>query len=178
MRASLPMYDLPGLEAATDAWWAGLAAAFRAEGIRDVPARLTREADHAALWTAPDLLFSQSCGYPLTHALAGRVTLVATPIYHCAGCGGGSYRSEIVVRAGDQGALLVDWLNELIYLAETDRWVATEFVPQAGGPLELRIRARGATVDTAPSRVKAATHHGLDVRTTADGVEAEVVFDV
>ncbi|HXV91240.1 MAG TPA: archease [Gemmatimonadales bacterium] len=85
---------------------------------------------------------------------------------------------EIVVRAGDQGALLVDWLNELIYLAETERWVATEFVPQAGGPLELRMRARGATVDTAPSRVKAATHHGLDVRTTADGVEAEVVFDV
>ncbi len=85
---------------------------------------------------------------------------------------------EIVVRAGDQGALLVDWLNELIYLAETERWVATEFVPQAGGPLELRMRARGATVDIAPSRVKAATHHGLDVRTTADGVEAEVVFDV
>lgn len=85
---------------------------------------------------------------------------------------------EIVVRAGDQGALLVDWLNELIYLAETDRWVATEFAPQVGGPLELRMRARGATVDTAPSRVKAATHHGLDVRTTADGVEAEVVFDV
>lgn len=106
MRASLPMYDLPGLEAATDAWWAGLAAAFRAEGIRDVPARLTREADHAALWTAPDLLFSQSCGYPLTHALAGRVTLVATPIYHCAGCSGGSYRSEIVVRAEEQASSL------------------------------------------------------------------------
>lgn len=85
---------------------------------------------------------------------------------------------EIVLRAADQGALLVDWLNELIYLAETERWVATEFTPEAGGPLELRMRTRGATVDIAPSRVKAATHHGLDVRTTADGVEAEVVFDV
>src|SRR3546814_8202871 len=85
MRASLPMYDLPGLEAATDAWWAGLAAAFRAEGLHQVPERLTREGGHAALWTAPDLLFSQTCGYPLTHALAGRVTLVATPIYDCPG---------------------------------------------------------------------------------------------
>jgi len=85
---------------------------------------------------------------------------------------------EIVLRAGDLGALLVDWLNELIYLAETERWVATEFTPQPGGALELRMRARGATVDTAPSRVKAATHHGLDVRATAGGVEAEVVFDV
>jgi ABC-type phosphate/phosphonate transport system substrate-binding protein len=106
MRASLPMYDLPGLEAATDAWWAGLAAAFRAEGVKDVPERLTREGDHAALWTAPDLLFSQTCGYPLTHALAGRVTLVATPIYDCDGCGGGTYRSDIVVRADEAAASL------------------------------------------------------------------------
>ena len=45
MRASLPMYDLPGLDAATDAWWAGLAAAFRAEGLREVPDNLTRGGD-------------------------------------------------------------------------------------------------------------------------------------
>src|SRR5690606_16819606 len=108
VRASLPMYDLPGLEAATDAWWAGLAAAFRAEGLADVPERLTREDDHAALWTAPDLLFSQTCGYPLTHALAGRVRLVATPVYDCPGCGGGTYRSEILVRADDPARSLAD----------------------------------------------------------------------
>src|SRR3546814_10725357 len=108
MRASLPMYDLPGLEAATDAWWAGLAAAFRAEGLHQVPERLTREGGHAALWTAPDLLFSQACGYPLTHALAGRVTLVATPLYDCRGCDGGTYRSEILVRADDPARSLAD----------------------------------------------------------------------
>lgn len=85
---------------------------------------------------------------------------------------------EIALTAGDLGALLVDWLNELIYLAETERWVATEFTPQPGGALELRIRARGVPVETAPSLVKAATHHGLDVRRVAGGLEAEVVFDV
>src|SRR3546814_12893252 len=79
MRASLPMYDLPGLEAATDAWWAGLAAAFRAEGLHQVPERLTREGGHAALWTAPDLLFSQTCGYSLAAALAGVVPPARTP---------------------------------------------------------------------------------------------------
>ena len=36
--ASLPMYDLPELRAATDAWWRGLAQAFRREGIADLPA--------------------------------------------------------------------------------------------------------------------------------------------
>ncbi len=104
MRASLPMYELPGLEAATDAWWAGLAAALRAEGVAEVPERLTRAADPAALWTAPDLLFSQTCGYPLTHDLAGKVTLLATPVYDVPGCAGGLYRSEILLRADDPAA--------------------------------------------------------------------------
>jgi len=108
VRASLQMYDLPGLAAATDAWWAGLAAAFRAEGLADVPERLTRDGDHAALWTAPDLLFSQTCGYPLTHAFAGKLTLVATPVYACAGCAGGAYHSDILVRADDRAAGLGD----------------------------------------------------------------------
>ncbi len=104
LQASLPMYELPGLEAATDAWWAGLATAFRAERLKGVPARLTRGGDVAALWTAPDLLFSQTCGYPLTHDLAGRVALVATPVYDCPGCAGGMYHSEILLRAEDPAA--------------------------------------------------------------------------
>jgi ABC-type phosphate/phosphonate transport system substrate-binding protein len=101
MLASLPMYELPGLKAATDAWWAGLAAALRAEGVAEVPERLTRIADPADVWTAPELLFSQTCGYPLTHALAGQVTLLATPVYDVPGGAGGLYRSEILVRADD-----------------------------------------------------------------------------
>lgn len=108
MRASLPMYDLPGLDAATDALWAGLAAAFRAEGLADVPENLTRGDDVRELWTAPDLFFSQTCGYPLTHALAGQVALVATPVYACPGCAGGSYHSEILVRADDPAKALTD----------------------------------------------------------------------
>jgi ABC-type phosphate/phosphonate transport system substrate-binding protein len=108
MRASLPMYDLPGLDAATDAWWTGLAAAFRAEGLTEVPDNLTRGDDVRELWTAPDLLFSQTCGYPLTHALAGEVTLVATPVYACPGCEGGSYHSEILVRSDAAAKTLAD----------------------------------------------------------------------
>jgi SHS2 domain-containing protein len=72
----------------------------------------------------------------------------------------------------------VDWLNELVFLAETDRWVATEFRPRSAGEGEMRIAARGVQVNEAPSLVKAATHHGLEVRPLADGLEAEVVFDV
>lgn len=97
MRASLPMYDLPEIRHATDAWWDGLAHHFRAAGVKAVPDRLTR--DPAPDWTDPDLLFSQTCGYPLTHKLEGRVRLVCTPAYAAPGCDGVRYRSALIVAA-------------------------------------------------------------------------------
>jgi protein archease len=85
---------------------------------------------------------------------------------------------EITVRGRDREALLVNWLNELIYCAETERWVGTEFAPVRETDTELVMRARGATVETAPSQVKAATFHGLRITGTGDGVEADLVLDV
>ena len=45
MFASLGMYDLPELTAATDAWWAGLRRHFAAQGLRGLPDVLTRTGD-------------------------------------------------------------------------------------------------------------------------------------
>lgn len=97
MRASLPMYDLPEVKQASGAWWQGLARAFRAEGIEDVPDRLETVASPYDHWRQPDLLFSQTCGYPLTHAIAGQARLVATPVYAAPGCTGASYCSLVIV---------------------------------------------------------------------------------
>lgn len=106
--ASLPMYDQPELRAATDAWWQGLAQAFRREGIADVPDSLDRRPAYHDAWLAPDLLFSQTCGYPLTHALVGRVDLVATPCYRADGCEGTSYCSFVVVGADSAASAISD----------------------------------------------------------------------
>jgi SHS2 domain-containing protein len=89
----------------------------------------------------------------------------------------GAWRT-IEVRSTDRDALLVDWLNELVYLAETECWVPSEFEIEAVGPTELRARARGVPLDAAPARVKAATFHGLRIAETAGGLEAEVILDV
>ena len=89
----------------------------------------------------------------------------------------GAWR-DITVHGRDREAVLVHWLNELIYLAETDRWVGVEFAVDRATDTELRMRVRGMSVDEAPSRVKAATFHGLRITSVADGVEAEVVLDV
>jgi SHS2 domain-containing protein len=91
--------------------------------------------------------------------------------------GEGPWR-RLAVRAPDREAVLVDWLNELVFLAEAERWVATEFAVEAATDRELRVRARGVAVDEAPARVKAATFHGLTVASVPGGVEADVVLDV
>jgi ABC-type phosphate/phosphonate transport system substrate-binding protein len=106
--ASLPMYDLPEVTAATDAWWTGIARALAREGVADAPAGLTRDGDAEAVWRTPNLLFSQTCGYPLMHDFAGQLRVVATPCYDAVGCDGPSYRSLIMVRADDPATRLED----------------------------------------------------------------------
>lgn len=106
--ASLPMYALPALEEITQAWWAGLAGHLERAGLDNVPHRLTQPKDPEAHWRDPNLLFSQTCGYPLTHALAGRVRLVATPCYDVEGCSGPDYRSVIVVAVSSAARELAD----------------------------------------------------------------------
>src|SRR4051812_44825067 len=92
MIASLPMYDWPEIRAATDAWWSGIA---RHLGI-DIP--LQRVNEYASLWRKPDLLLSQTCGYPFTHGLRDAVQFVATPHYCAEGCTGAAYSSLIFAR--------------------------------------------------------------------------------
>ena len=109
MLASLSMYDLAEVRAATDAWWRGLASALRRAGVESVPEVLTRGAD-GEVWQSPALLLAQTCGYPLTHALAGVVELVATPVYAAPGCRGAEYSSFIVV-SEDNGAATLEELR-------------------------------------------------------------------
>ena len=99
--AGLPMYDLPALAWATDALWSAIARDLAAQGVSDVPDRLSRDLEPEALWTDPDLLLGQTCGLPLVSLLAGRVRFVATPIYAVSGCHGGDYQSWLVVRRAD-----------------------------------------------------------------------------
>lgn len=85
---------------------------------------------------------------------------------------------EVALEAPDREALLVEWLNELIYRAEVEREVATEFEVTDAGDRTLRARFRAVPVPEPPALVKAATLHGARVTATAKGVEADVVLDV
>jgi SHS2 domain-containing protein len=85
---------------------------------------------------------------------------------------------DFEVSAHDRESLLVDWLNEILYIAETGLWIPLEVEVLEASDTRLRARARGLNVEISPSMVKAATFHGLEVVETADGVSAEVILDV
>ena len=52
----------------------------------------------------PDMLFTQTCGYPLFRRYAGQAVLLGTPCYDFAGCSGAMHRSAFLVRADDAAA--------------------------------------------------------------------------
>lgn len=105
---ALTMYDLPELQAATDAWWSLIAEHLRRAGLDDVPSHLTRGRTVDRNWRDPGLLLTQTCGYPLTHEHADDLSAVAVPDYRASECGGGLYRSAFVVRADDPAVGLQD----------------------------------------------------------------------
>ncbi len=92
MIAALQMYDWPEIRDATDRWWTGLAHHMR------LNLQLSRPDDFTGPWYRDDLIFAQTCGYPFTHALKGRVQLVATPHYNADGCDGPNYCSIVLAR--------------------------------------------------------------------------------
>jgi ABC-type phosphate/phosphonate transport system substrate-binding protein len=104
------MYDLPALRPAIEELWTALGSAMRETGIEDVPDALTWDPPGEALWLARDLLLAQTCGYPLTHGLAGRVRLVAAPRYRIPDIEGPYYYSHILVRE-DSGATTLEDLR-------------------------------------------------------------------
>jgi SHS2 domain-containing protein len=91
---------------------------------------------------------------------------------------GPSLVREIALGAPDRAALLVDWLNELLFLAERDRWVPSRIDLLQASETQLRATASGPVLEQAPALVKAATWHGLRFDRRNGGFEAEVLLDV
>lgn len=93
---------------------------------------------------------------------------------------GGGDRHEIKVTARDLGALLVDWLGEVLYLQDSRDVVICGLRVQ-----EVGEDSAEGWVEVAPrpehiegTAVKAITYHQLNVRRTEAGWEATVFLDI
>jgi SHS2 domain-containing protein len=89
---------------------------------------------------------------------------------------------RVAVEASDSEALLVAWLNELLYLYETQWLIGADCRVLSWTETHLDAEVRGETVDrrrhTVVGHVKAATYHQLHLGQTAGRWEARVVVDV
>jgi len=87
--------------------------------------------------------------------------------------------AKLCLEAVDAEALLVDWLNELLYLSEQDHLTAyVVFDFDKLTPTSLQARVQGGAVETFRTYIKAATYHNLEIRETVEGYETEIVFDI
>jgi SHS2 domain-containing protein len=88
---------------------------------------------------------------------------------------------DIELIAPDQESLLVQWLNELIYLFDTENIIFKRFDISQLGSTQLKARSYGEKVDSARHKlktgVKAATYHMLKVDQT-NGCQVQVLFDI
>ena len=84
---------------------------------------------------------------------------------------------SVEVEATDRGALLAEWLAELVFLAETEGLVPDEARDLVVGEDSVTAVVVGRT--RAPRHlVKAVTYHDLELHRDRDGWRGNVVLDV
>jgi len=89
-----------------------------------------------------------------------------------------SIAKHIELEAIDAESLLVAWLSELAFWAETESLLFTRFEFLRISATRLSAVVRGDRVGAFEKHVKAVTFHNLDIRAEAGGLTTTVVFDV
>ncbi len=97
-QVSLPMYPFAELR---DEWALLWSAVRDAHERRDeLPRDLVWSDDIHSLWNAPDLVLSQSCGWPIVSELEGKVRVIGVFDPDVDGGEDGTYRTLLVARDG------------------------------------------------------------------------------
>jgi SHS2 domain-containing protein len=89
----------------------------------------------------------------------------------------GNIERQLTVHAIDAESILVGFLQELLFIEETEGISFQEFDLHLQ-PEELTARLTGAKITSISKEIKAVTFHNLKIETTPYGLEARIVFDV
>jgi len=89
----------------------------------------------------------------------------------------GRVRRSVSTTASDRATLLAAWLEELVFLAESEGFVATELEALELDGTAVRATLLGV-IDEPPPLVKAVTYHRLALQDTGESFFARVVLDV
>lgn len=132
--------------------------------------RGSRELEHTADWElevwAPDLEAL------LAEAALGMVRMMGIEL-----ADGPRSRRRIELEGFDRESLLVELLEEILYLGDSERLGFDVIEVRVDGG-RLTASLEGAPVRAQAKEIKAVTFHRLKVRDTDQGVETRIVFDV
>ena len=85
---------------------------------------------------------------------------------------------EVYLQAEDRETLLVDWLNELLYLTESEGLLFVHFDIQTLDEGSLLARVGGSRAPITKAEIKAATFHDLALVEQDGGWSTVITFDV
>ena len=89
---------------------------------------------------------------------------------------------EVKLTAEDEETLLIEWLNELIYIFDVEHLLFKRFQIDDLNSNQVKARCFGEKVDQSRHRlereIKAATYHMLRITKSDNGYEVTVIFDI
>lgn len=129
-----------------------------------------REVEHTADWELE--VWAPNMAALLEEAARGMFELMNIELAN-----GPRQRHRIVLDAGDREQLLVEFLDELLYLGESEEIGCDRYRLAVEGT-HLEAMVEGVPIVAHGKEVKAVTYHRLEIEETEDGLETRIVFDV
>ena len=129
-----------------------------------------RELEHTADWALE--VWASDLAALLAESARGMYGLMGVVL-----AGGPRQRRRLELAGADRESLLVDFLAELLYLAESEG-LAFDRLELEAADGRLAARLEGAPIASHTKDIKAVTYHWLEIRDTATGLETRIVFDV
>ena len=108
-----------------------------------------------------------SAAQGMTQLMVGNASEISTEI-----------EKSIELQAVDAESLLVEWLSELAYWAETEMLIFKKFRITDVSATRLQATVSGGKAAELEKHIKAVTYHNLEIIQTPKGLEATIVFDV
>ncbi len=139
--------------------------------MNDAPADF-EEIEHTADWALR--VRGANLRELLAHAARGMSSLLVSDLETVPT----DVQRQVELDALDAESLLVEWLGELAYWAESELLVFREYNLTEVSPTYLRATLRGGRAPGLQKHIKAVTYHNLRIVATGDGLETVIVFDV
>lgn len=88
--------------------------------------------------------------------------------------------AEVKIEANSLGDRLIDFLNEVLYLSDINNlsYQTEEFISFTDNSLKAKLIGHRVPAEDFDTEIKAATHHGLEIKKSNNHLEVTIIFDI